>query len=126
MRSQDQHSRILRELCSLVFGVLGSPISPRHCVSSPSRPVSIPTTSGRQPAAVTPSGLASLLLGVSLTLMLCGSLTFMIGFILMPWVLGLVTVLHMIGFVSSLSGLARLVLAPGASGPSKRGKELSD
>ena len=50
-----------------------------------------------------PAEFASLLLGISTSLMLCGSVTFFVGFMLMPWVLGLVMVFYVAGFVSSLS-----------------------
>lgn len=66
---------------------------------------------------MSPVGLASLLLGASLALMLCGSVTFMIGFILMPWVIGLVMVFYLVGIVSNLSGLGRAILCPATPSP---------
>nr|CAD1839054.1 unnamed protein product [Ananas comosus var. bracteatus] len=57
-------------------------------------------------------GVASLLLGASLALMLCGSVTFVIGFILMPWVVGLLMVFYFVGIVSNLSGMGRAILCP--------------
>ncbi|KAH0878628.1 hypothetical protein HID58_066022 [Brassica napus] len=50
-----------------------------------------------------PSGFASLLLGISVALMLCGSLTFFIGFLLLPWVLALIIVFYVAGIVSAIS-----------------------
>ncbi|RZC59773.1 hypothetical protein C5167_007066 [Papaver somniferum] len=68
-----------------------------------------PIQSNRQVSA---AGFASLLLGVSLALMLCGSVTFVIGFILMPWVLGIVLVFYLVGVVSALSSFGRAFLYP--------------
>uniref|UniRef100_A0A6V7QUJ6 Uncharacterized protein n=1 Tax=Ananas comosus var. bracteatus TaxID=296719 RepID=A0A6V7QUJ6_ANACO len=96
MRGEDQQSRLIYELCALLLTILRPPSHPPA------------TRTGRRavaPARVTPAGFASLLLGASLALMLCGSVTFVIGFILMPWVIGLVMVFYFVGVVSSLSGL---------------------
>lgn len=69
---------------------------------------------------ITPAGFASLLLGMSLALMLCGSVTFFIGFMLMPWVLGLAMVFYVVGLVSTLSMLGRAILCHSFSPPSPR------
>ncbi|KAL5975389.1 hypothetical protein ACLOJK_019711 [Asimina triloba] len=66
---------------------------------------------------VSPAAFASLLLGIALALMLCGSVTFVIGFILMPWVLGLIMVFYVVGFVANLSVLGRAILLGTAAGP---------
>lgn len=77
------------------------------------------------PGQLTPAALVSLLLGMSLALMLCGSVTFVIGFMLMPWVLGLVMVFYFVGIVSSLSGFGRAMLCPSSSlSPSSGPKEI--
>ncbi|KAI4304902.1 hypothetical protein MLD38_040360 [Melastoma candidum] len=68
-------------------------------------PISIPS-----PTAITPTGLASLMLGMSLSLMFCGSLTFFIGFMLIPSVLAFPLLLYVAGVVSALSFLARSIL----------------
>ncbi|KAL6011593.1 hypothetical protein ACLOJK_002041 [Asimina triloba] len=60
---------------------------------------------------VSPAGLASLMLGISFSLMLCGSLTFFVGFILMPWVFGFVVVFYLVGLVSNLSLVRRAIAA---------------
>ncbi|GJY03037.1 zinc knuckle CX2CX4HX4C containing protein [Tanacetum coccineum] len=67
----------------------------------------------RQPALsqITPAGFASMLLGISLALMLCGSITFLLGFLLMPWVFGLVMLFYVCGIVSSLTMLGRAVFS---------------
>jgi hypothetical protein len=69
---------------------------------------------------ISPVGFASLMLGISLALMLCGSVTFFIGFLLMPWVLGLVMVFYVAGIVSSLSMLGRSLLCYVTAPPSPR------
>lgn len=101
MRGQeDQQSRVLCELSALVYNLLRSPpiVSESPVRRSPA------------PAQITPAGFASLLLGISVALMLCGSVTFFIGFVLMPWVLGLVMMFYVAGIVSSLSVLGRSIL----------------
>ncbi|KAK7319026.1 hypothetical protein RJT34_03735 [Clitoria ternatea] len=99
-REQDQHSRVLCELSALVSNLLRWP---------PMLPES-PSRRSPAPAQITPAGFASLLLGISVALMLCGSVTFFIGFMLMPWVLGLVMVFYVAGIVSSLSVIGRAIL----------------
>ncbi|KAL2332645.1 hypothetical protein Fmac_013858 [Flemingia macrophylla] len=66
--------------------------------------------SGDVPSQITPSGFAFLLLGVSLALMLCGSVTFFIGFVLMPWVLGFFMLFYVAGILSTISALGRSIL----------------
>jgi hypothetical protein len=44
-----------------------------------------------------------------MALMLCGSVTFMLGFFLMPWVLGLGCVFLFVGFVTNLSVIGRTI-----------------
>ncbi|KAF9606822.1 hypothetical protein IFM89_029279 [Coptis chinensis] len=112
--SQEQHqSRLFYDLCTLVLTIINSPQLP--LTSRPPSPTTVqPRTSTTTTTAtqVSPAGFASLLLGISLALMLCGSVTFVIGFILMPWVLGLVIVLYFVGIVSNLSMLGRAILCP--------------
>ncbi|OVA17471.1 hypothetical protein BVC80_1837g293 [Macleaya cordata] len=129
MRGQDQNSRVFNELCSLVLSILRSPHLPLSASSS-SGMTSSDSSSRRIPPSstsqVSPAGFASLLLGISLALMLCGSVTFVIGFILMPWVLGLVMVLYLVGIVSNISGLGRAILCPTVVAPPPPSrKELS-
>nr|XP_043606439.1 uncharacterized protein LOC122578528 [Erigeron canadensis] len=101
---QDQQSRVFYELSALILNL----------IRYPPVPVQYSGEVRRQPRAaplsqITPAGFASMLLGVSLALMLCGSITFLIGFILMPWVLGLVMLFYIAGIVSSLSILGRAI-----------------
>lgn len=127
MRRQDPQSRVFYELSALILNILRYPPSPMqfsdHSQVIPTPPPSV-SSSRRPPSAslpqITPAGFASLLLGISLALMLCGSLTFFIGFILMPWVLGLVMVFYFVGIVSCLSMLGRTILCHTMSPPSPR------
>ncbi|XP_077228639.1 uncharacterized protein LOC143861636 [Tasmannia lanceolata] len=107
MRTQDQQSRVFYELCALLLSILHSPQLPMT-YSNPPPAMSVSRTARRP--EVSPAGFASLLLGISMALMLCGSVTFVIGFILMPWVLGLVMVFYLVGIVSNLSWLGRSIL----------------
>ncbi|CAI0561023.1 unnamed protein product [Linum tenue] len=117
-QQQDQHSRVFFELSTLVFNLLRSPPTPipfSDHFPTPAPPAVSSSSSSRRSsqlsaAQITPAGFASLLLGVSLSLMLCGSLTFFIGFLLMPWVIGLVMVFYVAGIVSMISMLGRSLL----------------
>ncbi|KAF8040915.1 hypothetical protein BT93_B2978 [Corymbia citriodora subsp. variegata] len=132
MRRQrpDQLSSVLHELSALALSLLRSPPAPAlFSDDPPPPPVPAPPPSpsaaaaaaGRPAAAqMTPVGFASLMLGLSLALMLCGSVTFFIGFVLMPWVLGLVMVLYVAGIVSTLSVLGRSVLYYATASPTWR------
>ncbi|KAB1201263.1 hypothetical protein CJ030_MR0G004519 [Morella rubra] len=119
MRRQDQNeqSRVFYELSALVLNILRCPPSPVP-FSDQSPPAAVTSSSSSSsisrrssPATqISPAGFASLLLGISLALMLCGSVTFFIGFLLMPWVLGLVMVFYVAGIVSALSMLGRSLI----------------
>lgn len=105
---QDQQSRVLYELSALILNLLRHPPTPIQFSDE------VSTSTRRQPrpaplSQITPAGFASLLLGISLALMLCGSITFFIGFLLMPWVLGLVMLFYVAGIVSSISMLGRAI-----------------
>ncbi|KAG0515928.1 hypothetical protein BDA96_10G319200 [Sorghum bicolor] len=52
---------------------------------------------------MSPAAAASMLLGASVALMLCGSVSFAIGFFLMPWVAGLALLFGFAGAVNTLS-----------------------
>lgn len=126
-QQQDQQSRVFYELSALVLNILRSPPSPipfpdHSTAEAVSTTSSSSSTSRRSsPAAqISPAGFASLLLGISLALMLCGSVTFFIGFILMPWVLGLVMVFYVAGIVSALSMLGRSLLCYATAPPTPR------
>lgn len=110
---QDQQSKILCELSSLVFNLLQLPPTPfTFSDRAPIMPVPPSVSSLRRSMAankITPAGFVSLLLGISTALMLCGSVTFVIGFMLLPWIIGLVMVFYVAGIVSSLSVLGRSI-----------------
>ncbi|CAA0831592.1 Unknown protein [Striga hermonthica] len=116
---QDYGSKMLHDLSSLVLNIMRSPPPPIDFSddSSLSHRRGRPGPSFQQ---ITPAGFASLLLGMSLTLMLCGSLTFFIGFVMMPWVLGLVMVLYFVGVVSSITVIGKAILCCNSAPPSPR------
>lgn len=117
---QDQQSRMLYELSALVLNILRS--SPAVApISLPDHPS--PSRLSPSLSQITPAGFASLLLGISVSLMLCGSVTFFLGFFLMPWVFGLVMVLYVVGIVSALKMLGRSILCY-ATSPAKPRKEI--
>ncbi|KAL2519725.1 hypothetical protein Adt_15972 [Abeliophyllum distichum] len=123
-QSQGQHdhqSNIFYELSSLILSILRSPPTlsdlSEQTPAVHRRPVTRRAPSMQQ---ITPAGFASLLLGISLALMLCGSVTFFIGFILMPWVLALVMFLYFVGVVSSLSMIGRAILCHVSAPPSPK------
>jgi hypothetical protein len=97
--AEAHQSRLLYELCALLLTILRS--NPEDGAGA--RPRAL------LPRHVTPAGVASMLLGASMALMLCGSVTFMLGFFLMPWVLGLGCVFLFVGFVTNLSVIGRAI-----------------
>ncbi|KAL6186315.1 hypothetical protein ACLB2K_042435 [Fragaria x ananassa] len=120
---QDQQSRVFYELSALFLSLLRSPPTPIQfsdqsaavaSMNSGSQQPTMTSSSSRRAAApaaqISPAGFASLMLGISMALMLCGSVTFFIGFLLMPWVLGLVMVFYVAGVVSTLSVLGKSIL----------------
>ncbi|CAL5338124.1 unnamed protein product [Camellia sinensis] len=124
MRRQDQHSKLFYELSVMILNILRSPPTPiQFSDHSPAIHTPPPVSSSRRPLppaqSMSPAGFASLLLGISLALMLCGSVTFFIGFMLMPWVIGLVMFLYVVGIVSTLSMLGRAILCHTMSPPRK-------
>ncbi|KAL9257003.1 hypothetical protein AKJ16_DCAP02000 [Drosera capensis] len=100
--TQDQ-SRVFHDFSRTLITILRSP-SPSS--SPPLRyddvAVSVPS--------MKPAGLASLMLGISMGMMVCGSVTFVIGFMLMPWVLGLMMLVVLVGVVSGVSVIGRWVV----------------
>ncbi|KAL9998167.1 hypothetical protein Hdeb2414_s0005g00181691 [Helianthus debilis subsp. tardiflorus] len=98
---QNEQSRVFYELSALILNLIRYPPTSDEVRRQPPRPVPL--------SQITPAGFASMLLGVSLALMLCGSITFFIGFLLMPWVIGLVMLLYVVGIVSSLSMIGRAI-----------------
>ncbi|XP_010478052.1 PREDICTED: uncharacterized protein LOC104757050 [Camelina sativa] len=140
-RDQQHQSRVFYDLSSLVLNLLRSPPMP---ISFPDDQFSDPpprrirprpphtslhhrfSSSSPSLAHISPSGFASLLLGISVALMLCGSVTFFIGFLLLPWVLALIMVFYVAGIVSAISMVGRSILCYVLTPPSPSGKEISD
>ncbi|XP_010460484.1 PREDICTED: uncharacterized protein LOC104741339 [Camelina sativa] len=136
-----QQSRVFYDLSSLVLNLLRSPPMP---ISFPDDQFSDPSPrirprpphtsshhrfSSSSPSLthISPSGFASLLLGISVALMLCGSVTFFIGFLLLPWVLALIMVFYVAGIVSAISMVGRSILCYVLTPPSpSSGKEISE
>ncbi|KAI3457822.1 hypothetical protein Pfo_014485 [Paulownia fortunei] len=111
MREQDQQIRVLYELCSMTIHILRSPPLPislpsLSLLSSPS------SSSSSRPPQISPAAFGSLFIGISIALMLFGSVTFVIGFILMPLVITLVMLFYIAGIVSNLSEIGRAILWP--------------
>ncbi|XP_020591363.1 uncharacterized protein LOC110032168 [Phalaenopsis equestris] len=112
---EQQQSGLFYELCSLVLALLRSPHIFFRSVGAP--------CGSPQRLEISRAGLASLFLGVSLALMLCGSITFVLGCILMPWVIGFVIVFYLLGIVSSLSEIGKAILCHHRSRACEEGDE---
>jgi hypothetical protein len=112
----DHDARLIRDLCTLLVTI----IAPAAAASS------APPDPRRRPrGGMSAAGAASMLLGASMALMLCGSVTFAIGFLLMPWVAGVALLFGFAGVVSTLSsGLlpAPSKVQPLASPPLPQGR----
>ncbi|XP_060214209.1 uncharacterized protein LOC132641296 isoform X2 [Lycium barbarum] len=119
----DQQSKLLYELSTLVLNILRSPTTTTAPFDFSDQSAVTPRPAMQQ---ITPGGFASLLLGVSLSLMLCGSVTFFIGFLMMPWVLVLVMVLYVAGILSAFSMIARAIFCPLLPPPPSSSSHLKD
>ncbi|CAK8567145.1 unnamed protein product [Lathyrus sativus] len=111
-RHEDQQSRAFHELSTIVLNLLRSTPPPLNISDHPPGPPSRPQ--------ISPAGFASMFLGISLALMLCGSVTFFIGFVLMPWVIGLIMVLYVAGIVSTLSDFGSYIFRYVTAAPEAR------
>ncbi|XP_051116041.1 uncharacterized protein LOC127241166 [Andrographis paniculata] len=105
----DYYSKIFYDVSALVLKVMRSPPPPFDFADPAAVAVHRRGREGPPFHQITPAGFASLLLGISLALMLCGSVTFFLGFLLMPWVLVLVVILYVVGIVSSISMIGRAI-----------------
>ncbi|KAE8707289.1 Detected protein of unknown function [Hibiscus syriacus] len=63
--------------------------------------------------------------GISISMMLCGSVTFFIGFMLLPWVIGVFMVFYVAGIISAISMMGRSIICYVLSPPSPR-KDIPD
>lgn len=107
MRSEDEQTRALYELSSMIINTLRYPPLPV--------PFPIPNSTWRRKSEVSPAAFASLFMGISMALMLFGSVIFLVGFILMPWVVGLAAVFYLVEMISSLSNFTCRILFRAAS-----------
>ncbi|XP_021888232.1 uncharacterized protein LOC110807417 [Carica papaya] len=120
--AEDQQWGVFYELCYLIIQILKSPPRRTHLEFSPTYSFASSSSSSRHLQAhpglpvswprVSLVDLALLLLGISVALMVFGSVAFAIGFVLLPWVLGLVIFFYFVGFMSSLSHLSRSIFSP--------------
>uniref|UniRef100_A0ACD5XAX9 Uncharacterized protein n=1 Tax=Avena sativa TaxID=4498 RepID=A0ACD5XAX9_AVESA len=94
----DHDARLIRDLCTLLVTIIAPAAA---AAAPPDAPRSGPT--GRPLGGMSAAGAASMLLGASMALMLCGTVTFTIGFLLMPWVAGVALLFGLAGVVSTLS-----------------------
>ncbi|KAK9984872.1 hypothetical protein SO802_034397 [Lithocarpus litseifolius] len=95
---QDQQSKVFHELSALVLNILRSLLMPIPFSDESLAPMtttrSATTLALRRlstevvVAQITPTGFVSLMLWISLALMLCGLVTFFIGFLLMSYDVG--------------------------------------
>ncbi|KAK2359976.1 hypothetical protein P8452_64089 [Trifolium repens] len=113
---EDQPTKALYELCSMIIYTLKFPPYPYSSTSTAS---SSSSSSKRQPWWMTtlqtssqdsPAAFASLFLGICLAFMLFGSVTFLIGLLLLPWITLLVLVFYVAAFVSNLSLFCRFIV----------------
>ncbi|GFS31072.1 hypothetical protein Acr_00g0015450 [Actinidia rufa] len=96
---EDEQTRVFYEMGSMIIHILRFP-----------NPLG--SSSPRTLLVSSPSAFASLFIGISVALMMFGSVTFVIGVILMPWVVGLVLLFYFAGIVTSLSRWGRSILCP--------------
>ncbi|KAK4410016.1 hypothetical protein Sango_0074600 [Sesamum angolense] len=104
MREEDEQTRGLQELRSMIF----------HILRSPPLPISFPTFSllsswSSQRQQISPAAFGLLFTGISIALMLFGIVTFLIGFVLMPLVFMLVLLFYFAGIVSKLLEIGRTI-----------------
>lgn len=121
-QEEDQQSKFLYELCSMIINALNLPPLP-FSFSTPypsySPTSAFSSSSKRQPWWMTvlskfpydsPAAFASLFLCICLALMLFGSVVFLTGLLLLPWITVLVVVFYAAAFVSNVSFMGRFVL----------------
>jgi hypothetical protein len=114
----DHDARLIRDLCTLLVTIIAP-------AAASAAPPTDPRKVARPMGGMSAAGAASMLLGASMALMLCGSVTFAIGFLLMPWVAGVALLFGFAGVVSTLSsGLlpSPSKLQPLASPPLPQGR----
>ncbi|KAI3520663.1 hypothetical protein L1887_10113 [Cichorium endivia] len=117
MRDQDDRTRVLYQIYSMIINILGSPPLP---IPFPTTFVGATVASSSsapspRPTQVSATGFAALFISISFALMLFGSTIFVIGFMLMPLVIALVMLFYLAGIVSNLTYLIAAVLRPSTS-----------
>lgn len=111
---EDPIIRVLHDLYTMIIHTLDFPLPittnafptivyPENSSSLSIRRSTTPYYSTQIPPAL----FACLILGISLWLMLFGSVIFLLGFILMPWIIVLVFIIYFAGFLFSLSDFGR-------------------
>ncbi|EYU42081.1 hypothetical protein ABFS82_05G000700 [Erythranthe guttata] len=98
-------SKIVDEVSALVLNIIRSP-APGAVIRRRRRSLDL-------------SGFACLLMGICLSMMLCGSVTFFIGLVLMPWILFLVMLLYFVGVVSSISMICTSIFMSSSNSSTK-------
>ncbi|XP_024997076.1 uncharacterized protein LOC112529879 isoform X1 [Cynara cardunculus var. scolymus] len=114
MRDQDDQTRVLNQLGSMIINILSSPPLPIPFPSAfiRSTVASSSTSTSPHPSQLSPTAFAAIFIGISFVLMLFGSAIFVIGFMLMPCVIALVMLFYLAGIVSNLCYLAGVILCP--------------
>ncbi|KAM0068367.1 hypothetical protein Hdeb2414_s0002g00072361 [Helianthus debilis subsp. tardiflorus] len=108
MSDQDDQSQALYQLFSMIVNILGSPPLPipfplPAAFSGGTAVASSSSAPSSQPPQVSPIGFAALFIWISMALMLFGSTIIVIGFMLMPLVIGLAMLFYLARLVSSLT-----------------------
>lgn len=98
---EDPPFRAFYELCSMIIDVLKIPPLPIPILRS---------SSSTLPPNSSPAVFASLFIGISLALILFGTITLLIGFVLMPVVTLLLLLFYFFNVLSILSNFARSML----------------
>ncbi|KAJ0771775.1 hypothetical protein HanPI659440_Chr07g0272901 [Helianthus annuus] len=105
MSDQDDQSQALYQLFSMIVNILGSPPLPIPfpLPAAFSGGTAVASSSSAPSPQVSPVGFAALFIWISMALMLFGSTIIVIGFMLMPLVIGLVMLFYLARLVSSLT-----------------------
>ncbi|XP_052197526.1 uncharacterized protein LOC127804659 [Diospyros lotus] len=108
---EEEQKRILYELCSMIFHILHSPPLPLSTTIIPFlNPSASSISASLSSLSSSPSAFASFFLGISLALMLFGSVTFVIGLVMLSWVVGLVFLFYFVAVFSNLSEFGLSIL----------------
>ena len=103
----DPQVRVLHELSSMILHILNTP----PLITLPFTALEIPSSSINPTSwRVSPVMFAALFLGISVALMLFGSIIFVIGLILLPWIIALSLIFYFAGIFSTLLGFGHAFL----------------